>query len=147
MKINFCTNESNAPKGTALIVKPERKPKAEDIAICAEHFEDVICGSLEGTVYPKMGIAIFFDKDWDILRLPVNRVILDKNNPEQSTIIYGTFIVVGIELDDDNNVSFTGLTKEQLHYYKAYFDTPVRMQMVNGKPEPVFVINLRKGRY
>ena len=147
MKINFCTNEANAPKGTVLIVKPERKPKVEDIAICEERFEDVICGRLEGIVFTKMGVAIFFDKDWDALRLPVNRIIFDKDNPEKSTILYGTFIVVGIELDDDNAISFIGLTKEQLHYFKLYFDIAVRMKMVNGKPEPVFEIKLRKRRY
>lgn len=143
MKFNFCMNESNAPRGNVLIVKPEKKPKTEDIAICADSFEDIIRGKLEGTVFTKLGVAIFFDRDWDALRLPINRVIFDKNNPEQSTILYGTFIVVGIKLDDDNTISFTGLTKELLHYFKLYFDIAVRMKMVNGKPEPVFEIKLR----
>lgn len=146
MKFNFCTNESTAPRGNVLVVKPERKPKAEDIAICADSFEDIICGRLEGTLFPKLGVAIFFDRDWEALRLPVNRVIFDKNNPEKSTVLYGPFIVVGVELDGDNNVSFTGLTKEQLRYFKAYFDITVRMQMVNGKPELMFEIKLGKRR-
>lgn len=138
MKINCCTNESIAPRGNVLIVKPERKPKAEDIAICIDRFEDIIYGRLAGRVYEKLGVVILFDRDWDALRLPVNRVIIDKDNPGKSPVLFGTFVVVGMKLDDNDTVTLTGLTKEQLHYFKSYFGPTVRVAMVNGEPQILF---------
>lgn len=143
MKLDVCISEVNAPGGTVLVVKPEKRPVSKDIAICVDNFEKIIRGSMEALICRERGVAFLYDTDWDELFLPVNRALLDSNNQENPIVLHGTFVVVGIVIDDDNTITFTGLSKEQLHFYKAYFAPTVRVEMVDGKPELMFNLMAR----
>ena len=136
MKVNHCNHASNALRGNVLIINPERRPITKNMAICLDNFSQIIQGSMEARVYPEKGVAFIYDENWDTLRLPVNRVFF---NGKHRLVLHGTFIVVGAAIDDTTNtITFTGLTREQLHEFKSRFTPTVRMMMVDGRPEPMF---------
>ena len=143
MKLDVCISEANAPRGNVLIVKPEKRPVTKDIAICVDSFEKIIRGSLEALICKERGVAFLYDTNWNELYLPVNRALLDRNNQENPIVLHGTFIVMGFVVDDGNTITFTGLSKEQLHFYKTYFAPTVRVEMVDGKPELMFNLMAR----
>lgn len=127
------TNTESFTKGTALIISPEKVPRKKDILLDHEEFRHVLHGNLRIIRSKKLGVAFVFNKDWEVLRLPLNRVVFSSNQ-KYSFMLYGTFIVVGLDAD----LNYTGLTQEQLRYFKSRFHVPARMDMVDGKSEIVF---------
>lgn len=120
-------------KGTVLIVKPEKVPRKKDMVLSYEEFGKVIQGNLQIIRCKELSVAFIFNKDRKELCLPLNRAILNSDHII-SHLLFGPFIVVGL----DENLNYTGLTQEQLGYYKNRFYVPSRMVMVDGKPKIVF---------
>lgn len=120
-------------KGTVLIVRPEKVPRKKDMALNHREFTKVVQGNLQIIRCKELSVAFIFNKDRKELCLPLNRAILNSDH-KISHLLFGPFIVVGL----DENLNYTGLTQEQLGYYKNRFYVPVRMAMVDGKPEILF---------
>lgn len=127
------TNTETIVKGTALIIRPEKVPCKKDMILDHEEFRNMIQGNLQIMKCKNLGVAFVFNKDRDALRLPLNRVVFSRDQ-KYRFMLYGTFMVVGI----DGDLNYTGLTREQLRYFKTRFHVPARMAMVDGKPEVVF---------
>lgn len=120
-------------KGAVLIVRPEKVPRKKDMALNHREFTNVVQGNLQIIRCKELSVAFIFNKDRKELCLPLNRAILNSDH-KISHLLFGPFIVVGL----DENLNYTGLTQEQLGYYKNRFYVPVRMAMVDGKPEILF---------
>jgi len=127
------TNTESFTKGTALIISPEKVPRKRDMILGHEEFRNVIQGNLRIIRCQKFGVAFVFNKDWEDLRLPLNRVVFSSDQKHRF-MLYGTFVVVGLDAD----LNYAGLTQEQLRYFKRRFHVPARMAMVDGKPEILF---------
>lgn len=129
---------TNATKGTVLIVRLERVPRKRDIILTNEEFRKIIKGNLEIIKIRECSAAFIFDKDRKELDLPLNRALFNKNQ-ELSHLLFGTFIVVGL----DEKLNFTSLSEEQLRYFKNRFYVPAKMVTVDGKPRIVFDLMVR----
>lgn len=127
------TNVETDLTGTVLIVRPEKVPRKKNVPLNNEEFQSIIQGNLQIIRHKKLSIAFIFDKDRDILRLPLNRVVFCGDQKYRFEL-YGPFIVVG--MDEDHN--YTGLSEEQVRYFKNRFHVPAKMIAVDGKPTIVF---------
>lgn len=127
------TNVETDLTGTVLIIRPEKVPRKKDIPLNNEEFRSIIQGNLQIMRHKILSIAFIFDKDRELLRLPLNRVVFSKDQ-KYSYELYGPFIVVG--MDEDHN--YTGLSEEQVRYFKNRFHVPAKMIAVDGKPTIVF---------
>lgn len=114
--------------GTILLVRPMKLPCKREVTLENQEFADIIDGNLEIVKLKKRKVAFILDYDREVLRLPLNRDVFTKDLEEKHEI-YGPFIVVG--LDDDLN--YTGLTEQQLRYFKNLFYTPAKKVVRNGK--------------
>lgn len=120
-------------KETVLIVRPEKVPRKKDMVLSYEEFGKVVQGNLQIIRCKELSVAFIFNKYRKELCLPLNRAILSSEH-KFSHLLFGPFIVVGL----DENLNYTGLTQEQLGYYKNRFYVPARMVMVDGKPRIEF---------
>lgn len=87
----------------------------------------MVQGNLQIIRCKDLSTAFIFNKDRKELCLPLNRAILNSDH-EINHLLFGLFIVVGL----GENLSCTGLTEEQLRYFKSRFYVPVRMVIVDG---------------
>lgn len=115
--------------GTVLIIRPEKVPRKKDIPLNNEEFRSIIQGDLQILRHKELSIAFIFNKDRELLHLPLNRVVFSKDQKHRFKL-YGPFVVVG--MDEDHN--YTGLSEEQIRYFKNRFHVPARMIAVDGKP-------------
>ena len=124
--------ESNIT-GSSLLDRPLKLPCKKEVTLTNDEFAEIIDGNLEIVKLKTRKVAFIFDKDRDVLRLPLNRVV-DAEDQNNSCELYGTFIVVGL----DGTHNYTGLTAEQLRYFKNQFYLPAKKVVIDGKLTTVY---------
>lgn len=112
-----------------LKVEPRKKPEVVEIDDGLSSLQHEVDGYIE-VCYP-------FDDDYACIVLneegklggyEPNRAILDGN--EIVDIVFGTFLVVGMNNDED---TFVSLTDEQVKTYTEMYEKPEMFMMVNGR--------------
>lgn len=131
--MNKTINVESELTGTVLIIRPEKVPRKKNIPLNNEEFQSVIQGNFQIIRHRECSAAFIFDKDRELLRLPLNRVVLGKDWNDRYEL-YGPFIVVGL----DAELNYTGLSEEQIRYFKNRFHVPAKMIVIDGKPTVVF---------
>lgn len=111
-----------------LIIEPGRRPKEQEIDGTVDEMREIVGGGLQAT-YLSSDIALVFNVDANVLKLPPNRGVLDEDGTFLD-IVCGTFFICGA-LEDSNY--FASLTAEQVQRYAETFASPEVFLHLGGR--------------
>ena len=113
-----------------LIVEPERRPEVREIDGSLKSMQEVVGGLIQAlNPFAESGVALVCNDEGQLLGLPANRGLRDKNGRIYD-IVCGTFFVCGAPSDSDH---FTSLTPEQIERYRERFHTPEMFWGMDGR--------------
>ena len=112
-----------------LVVEPERRPEAREIDGSLESMQEVVGGLIQALYLFDEPVALVCNDEGNLLDLPANRGLWDKNG-QIYDIICGTFFICGASADSDH---FTSLTADQIERYQKRFHTPERFWGMDGR--------------
>lgn len=99
-----------------LVIEPEKKPYVKWIENTLKSLQNEVGGCIQA-IYPWNDLAaIVADDEGKLKGKPLNRALLDEDGRIYD-IIYGTFLIVGLEEE-----SFCSLTDEQTEKYTKVFE-------------------------
>ena len=102
-----------------LVIAPERKPQAREIADTLEAMQQVVDGEISA-IYPYKNIALISNKNGKSLHLAPNRELRDEAGGIYD-IVCGTFFLCGASV---RKKTFTSLTDEEIEVYSKVFAVP-----------------------
>lgn len=104
-----------------LILEPGKAPREENIPNSLGAMQKVVGGCIQA-VYPfDAPVALVCHEEGKLLGLPWNRTLREPETDAVYDIVCGTCFLCSAPPDSD---CFSGLTPEQLEYYKAYYREP-----------------------
>jgi len=100
-----------------LVLEPMKEPYAKEIDGSLKSMQEIVGGWIE-CVYPTHPdeAVIVCNEEGKLMGLPMNREL--KINGETFDILTGTGFICNAPADEED---FTGLTDEQIEYYKDYY--------------------------
>jgi len=102
-----------------LVIEPLKEPYVKDIPNTLEAKQEIVGGLIQA-IYPfdHPEIALICNDEGKIMRLPLNRALLDADG-NIVDIVAGTFFLCSAPADSEN---FESLTDEQIEKYKKRFE-------------------------
>lgn len=122
---------------SVLVVEPQKKPYAKEIAGGLESLQHEVGGYIQA-VYPfREPVALICDDEGKLAGKALNRALRDEEGKIYD-VVAGTFLIAGLGEED-----FISLTPEQMEHFMQYFQMPEQFWIGNGK---IIVSPMRKER-
>ena len=110
-----------------LVIPPGEAPYPEEIPHTLDTLRSIVGGDIE-VLYPfKDPVGVVCHEFGKYSDLPLNRALRDDSGKIYD-IIAGTFIIIGLGIDD-----FESLPEEMLAKYEKLFHNPETFMKINGK--------------
>ena len=110
-----------------LIIPPGEVPYPKEIPHTLDSLQSIVGGDIE-VLYPFADpVGIVCNEFGKFFDLPLNRALRDESGKIYD-IIAGTFIIIGLGIDN-----FESLTEEMLAKYENLFYNPETFVKINGK--------------
>ena len=112
---------------SVLVVEPQKKPYAKEIADGLESLQHEVGGCIQA-VYPfREPVALICDDEGKLSGKALNRALRDEEG-QIYDVVAGTFLIAGLGEED-----FISLTPEQMKHFMQYFQMPEQFWIGNGK--------------
>ena len=113
-----------------LIIEPERRPEIRDIDGSLEAMQEIVGGLIQPvSLVDDDSCVLVCNDEGKLMDLPANRGLRDENG-QLCDIVFGTFFLCGVPVDNDH---FTSLTPEQIERYRKRFYTPEMFWGMDGR--------------